>query len=304
MSAQQETAVKCPSCGEIIKTKIYKSIWGEYPGNRRFIYDDKINLIYCNNCHNKVFVQTTLLYNNVEKLLAAWYEPISDDTYIISHNEGLKRMLGNNADYIIKAVRFKNWNDFKNYIKEKEKDSEKADFENFIYMEEYVKRKVNELGFNDQIKCTFCGKSNAISSIRGTCIHCLKIFPNKSNIKLLKLSIYIFIYFLCEYDAEFNENAKLNLVNTLFSDIDEIDKQGNIHNDRLNYIQNQLLKLKRIGGQKTGGYLDISGNKKPNLNFSQVNGMVQKNTAYNLGAILLAFEYIINYENPKKWWQF
>lgn len=304
MSSKIETTVKCPSCGRDVKATVYKSIWGEYPENRRFIYDDRINAPICTGCKNKIYLQTSLFYNNPRKLIAAWYEPIKDYSNIHPQNKELNRMLGAHADYMTNAIRIKDWSDFKKHIKNKENDNDKADFMSFSTMDEYLKRKVNELGYNDQILCKHCNKSNAMSALRGTCIDCTQPFPNKGNFKLYQIALFSFIYFLCEFDTYINDDSKLSIVSNLYETVNKIHNEKKSPDaNTLNHIKNIIFNLKSIGSERAGGLVQIENNAVPKLMFSEKNGMVHKNAAINLAPIFLAYEYIRNYESPKKWWQ-
>lgn len=118
VSKQIPAQIKCPSCDEKIKTKLYRSIWIEDPKNRVLIFQDKINTVTCPSCNKETFIEYPFLCTNVEKEIAIWYEPYHDPE-IDNDIDKYKSHMGINSFYA-KAPRIKDWEEFKEKIIEYE----------------------------------------------------------------------------------------------------------------------------------------------------------------------------------------
>ena len=115
MSMQIDVHIACHVCGEEYDTKIYRTIWGEYPENRELVMSDKINIITCPHCGTKTPVAASLFYTNAKQEFAVWYEPVPDPM-IDKDAAGYKQLMGPNG-YLATAPRVKDWNEFKETIK-------------------------------------------------------------------------------------------------------------------------------------------------------------------------------------------
>jgi hypothetical protein len=122
MSKRISITFTCPQCKKVTEEEIFRTIWGEKPDNRDLVFSDKVNRITCSGCGQVSFINTSLMYTNVELRFAVWYEPRPDphiDAEIPAHNEFAARNPG--ASYLAKAPRVRDWNEFKAMIEKFEK---------------------------------------------------------------------------------------------------------------------------------------------------------------------------------------
>lgn len=115
MSLQFDANLNCNVCGNSFDAKLYKTIWGEIPENRRLVMSDQINVVTCPHCGNSSHVASSLFYTNSKQEFAVWYEPYHDPM-IDSDTEGYKKFGGPNC-YFATAPRIKDWEDFKDTIR-------------------------------------------------------------------------------------------------------------------------------------------------------------------------------------------
>jgi len=115
MSQQYKAILPCPNCNNYFEATLYRSIWGEYPENREMVFNNTINSPICPHCKVRANIEnTTLLYHNVKKPFAVWYEPVYDRS-IDEEKAEYSRMMGSQS-YLAKAPRIKNWEEFKRTI--------------------------------------------------------------------------------------------------------------------------------------------------------------------------------------------
>lgn len=114
MSKQIEVRITCPKCGTKFTGKVYRTIWGEYPENRQLVMDDKINVVHCKNCNDKLRIPIPLMYTNAKQTFAVWWEP-KYDPQIDKDVESYIAATGATS-YFSTAPRIKSWEEFKNTI--------------------------------------------------------------------------------------------------------------------------------------------------------------------------------------------
>ena len=124
MSMQIDVELNCQKCGNSFYTKLYKTIWGEYPENRELVMSDQINIVRCPHCGMISRVVSSLFYTNSKDEFAVWYEPVPDPM-IDKDTEGYKRMISPDC-YLATAPRIKDWDEFKETIKQFETGARKS----------------------------------------------------------------------------------------------------------------------------------------------------------------------------------
>ena len=124
MSKKLEANITCPHCGHVFKMELYRSIWGEYPENRELVLSDKINVAHCPHCHRDTKLQFSLLYTNTPKNIAVWWEP-EFDPQVEADAKGYRQIAP--GSHLANAPRIRDWNEFKNKIKELEGDEKASD---------------------------------------------------------------------------------------------------------------------------------------------------------------------------------
>jgi hypothetical protein len=111
-------SLPCPECKEFGEYQIFHSVNTSIDDIVAKLLNDKINFVRCMHCGNIFHVKTGLLFNNMKKMYAMYYNPISFD---LNEKEStdLKGMFGNNF-YLANPSRFKDWQLFKEELKGKE----------------------------------------------------------------------------------------------------------------------------------------------------------------------------------------
>lgn len=118
MSKLQTYNIPCPECKMSSEQTVFHSINTSIDNAALKIVNDEINFVRCSHCNNKFQVKTGLLFNNMEKTYAVYYNP----TTFASMDEeckNLKIMLGENF-YLANPSKFSDWNLFKDEIRRKE----------------------------------------------------------------------------------------------------------------------------------------------------------------------------------------
>lgn len=69
--------IPCPKCKEFSEQRIFHSVNTEIDNVIEEILNDEINFVKCSICGNKFQVKTGLLFNNMKKTYAVYYNPIS-----------------------------------------------------------------------------------------------------------------------------------------------------------------------------------------------------------------------------------
>lgn len=120
--------IPCPKCKEFSEYQIFHSVNTNFTDVVTKLLNDKINFVKCEHCENIFHVQTGLLFNNIKKKYAIYYNP---DSFELNEKESvdIKRMLGENF-YLANPSRFKDWELFKQDLKRKEGISQKVNFRN------------------------------------------------------------------------------------------------------------------------------------------------------------------------------
>jgi hypothetical protein len=118
MSLIQKHVIPCPQCKNTSEHDISHSINTSIDNVVSEILTDKINFVKCPFCGNEFQVKTGLLFNNMVKQYAVYYNPKSFDS-IEEECKNLKKMFGNNF-YLANPSKFSDWDLFKEEIKRME----------------------------------------------------------------------------------------------------------------------------------------------------------------------------------------
>ena len=118
MSEIQLYNIPCPECKIPSEQQVFHSINTSIVNAALRIINDEINFVLCPNYGIKFQVKTNLLFNNMEKSYAVYYNPESFDT-IDEECKNLNKMLGKNF-YLANPVKYTEWDLFKDEIKRQE----------------------------------------------------------------------------------------------------------------------------------------------------------------------------------------
>ena len=116
MSKQVKIAITCPECNGHYEDNFFRTIWGEHEGNRRMVMEDRINIATCPHCGHKFHLPLAMMYVDVVKGFAVWWEP-NHDPGVDSDTAGYRKLMGPNS-YYAKAPRIADWEEFKRVINE------------------------------------------------------------------------------------------------------------------------------------------------------------------------------------------
>lgn len=111
MSKLLDVTATCPKCGTTYPAKLFRTIWGENESNRRMVMEDRINILECPHCHHKLHAPMAMMYVDVEKKFAVWWEPMYDSE-IDEMTAGFRSMMGP-GNYYETAPRITDWEEFK-----------------------------------------------------------------------------------------------------------------------------------------------------------------------------------------------
>jgi predicted amidophosphoribosyltransferase len=118
MSKIQSYDIPCPECKIPSNHNIFHSINTSFDNAVFKILNDEINFVECPHCFNRFQVKTGLLFNNMIRMYAVYYNPRSFES-MEQEEQGLKKMLGNNF-YLSNSSKFYDWELFKDHIRLKE----------------------------------------------------------------------------------------------------------------------------------------------------------------------------------------
>lgn len=128
MSKLQSYNIPCPECKMSNEQKVFHSINTSIDNAALKIVNDEINFVHCPHCNNKFQVKTGLLFNNMEKTYAVYYNPTTFET-IDEECRNIKKMFGENF-YLAIPSKFSDWDLFKNEIRRKEGIVTKVNLQN------------------------------------------------------------------------------------------------------------------------------------------------------------------------------
>lgn len=114
MSKQVEVTVNCPNCGKSYNSKLFRTIWGEHESLRAMVMEDRVNILDCPHCHHKFHAPMAMMYVDVVKQFAVWWEP-AYDAEIDEMTAGFSKMLGP-GNFYERAPRVTDWSEFKETI--------------------------------------------------------------------------------------------------------------------------------------------------------------------------------------------
>jgi len=114
MSKLVKIAIECPKCSHQYTGDFFRTIWGEHESNRSMVMEDRINIATCPHCGHKFHLPLAMMYVDVVKGFAVWWEP-NHDPGIDSDTAGYEKMFGVNS-YYAKAPRIADWEEFKQVI--------------------------------------------------------------------------------------------------------------------------------------------------------------------------------------------
>jgi len=118
MSKVQTYSIPCPKCKMTSEQIVFHSINTTINNVVLKLINNEINFAHCPHCDNNFQIKTGILFNNMEKSYAIYYNPSSFDL-IDKESKNLKRMLGDSY-YLGNPLKFDNWNTFIDEVKRKE----------------------------------------------------------------------------------------------------------------------------------------------------------------------------------------
>lgn len=116
MSKRVKIAITCPECHGYYEDNFFRTIWGEHEANRQMVMEDRINIATCPHCGHKFHLPLAMMYVDVDKGFAVWWEP-NHDPGVDSDTAGYRKLMGPNS-YYAKAPRIADWEEFKQVINE------------------------------------------------------------------------------------------------------------------------------------------------------------------------------------------
>lgn len=114
MSQILDATITCPRCGKQYPVKLFRTIWGENPSLRAKVMNDEVNICTCPGCSHSFHAPLAMMYVDVDKKFAVWWEP-EYDSGIEEMTAGFTKMLGP-GNYYVTAPRITGWEDFKETI--------------------------------------------------------------------------------------------------------------------------------------------------------------------------------------------
>ncbi|MBA4252086.1 MAG: hypothetical protein C0442_10260 [Chlorobiaceae bacterium] len=115
--------ILCPTCKTNQDVELYRSLWIEYPSNRRLITDNQLNLVRCQKCHVTTRIEFPVLCTNVQRKIAIWYEPYPDPQ-VDADIRQYSQHFGPDSFYA-QAPRIRSWEEFKKKLALLEAPSQK-----------------------------------------------------------------------------------------------------------------------------------------------------------------------------------
>ena len=116
MSKQVKLGIQCSHCSHVYYDNFFRTIWGENEVYRNMVLNDEVNIATCPHCGFKFHVPLAMMYVDVQKGFAVWWEP-NHDPGVDSDSASYAKMFGANS-YYAKAPRIKDWEEFKRVVKE------------------------------------------------------------------------------------------------------------------------------------------------------------------------------------------
>jgi hypothetical protein len=114
MSKKIDIKITCSNCHINYTATVFRTIWGEHEENRNLVMSDKINIVSCPSCNHRFKVPIALMYVDIKKQFAVWWEPVYD-AQIDKDMIGYAQMFGE-GNFYQKAPRITDWEEFKNVI--------------------------------------------------------------------------------------------------------------------------------------------------------------------------------------------
>jgi len=114
MSKQVDIQITCPNCGQVYTNNFFRTISGEHESNRNIVIEDRINIAKCPLCNHSFHLPLAMMYVDVKKGFAVWWEPNHDEG-VDSDAAGYVKIFGCNS-YYAQAPRIADWNKFKETI--------------------------------------------------------------------------------------------------------------------------------------------------------------------------------------------
>ena len=116
MSKQVRIDIECPNCHNQYSDNFFRTIWGENEAFRRMVMNNEVNIAKCPHCGHQFHLPLAMMYVDVEKGFAVWWEP-NHDPGVDSDAAAYAQMFGANS-YYAQAPRIKGWEEFKCVINE------------------------------------------------------------------------------------------------------------------------------------------------------------------------------------------
>lgn len=118
--------IECPCCKKEYMANVFRTLWGDGCTVEDFEcrLTDDTNVVTCPHCGHAFRLPLGLMYVDVKRGVAVWWEPQYDEG-IDSDTKGYAKMFGADSFYA-QAPRVKDWEEFKNTIRRYYKGELKA----------------------------------------------------------------------------------------------------------------------------------------------------------------------------------
>ena len=114
MTMKVDVNAACGHCYQKFHASLYRVVWAETPGMRDMIFADKINWLKCPGCGTESHPAYAMMYVDVKRNFAVWYEPVHDEE-IDQELSGYEKMCGA-GNFYVTAPRVSDWAMFKETI--------------------------------------------------------------------------------------------------------------------------------------------------------------------------------------------
>lgn len=303
MSDKFNAKVPCPECKEYFEVTLYSSANVSIdPSLREKVFNDTINVAICPKCKHKFQVHCQLMYHDMEKQFAVWYDPL---------NERIKEKLSDmelnlgQSNYLFDAPISNTWDEFKGHILLYENkiietpDEKKIHFKDLY---DFILEQDASIN-NPKISCPNCNNIDEFGGLNHICEKCRCDLQNSGNINTLLLASLILREYINDMEdpdeSDFRNNSKKALDNLI--DCIKTNKRT---------FKNNLKKVRKVINDK-----GILG-KNNYVAIFEIQGYVIKNVSANkeldstesfkerflktLPWVLGSLNYIFNYKKNKE----
>ena len=246
MSNKFKAEVTCPYCKEYLEVVLYSSVNVSIdPTLREEVFNNKINTVECPKCKSGFPVHCQLMYHDMAKQFAVWYDPLNERTESKLTKTEMKM---GETNYLFNAPVSNTWDDFLGHIKLFESKifntpgSRRIMFKNLLdEINEFIAR--NKL----KVVCDSCNKEDELFGLSEKCISCNKSFENKQNSDILVFAIFIIKNYINDFESMDSIKNKKTLIEKLNNILQFYKSHNKINKRKISEIKAELCKNNSYG---------------------------------------------------------